>query len=76
MTNIQTNASAWRFVPSNGEMQQTTDNLYLNVGMLHDYSYDKSLVLQRARRGVKALGLDWGDLVSRNRLEVTVTHVN
>jgi len=44
-----------------------TDNPYLNVGMLHDYSYDKSMVLQRARRGVKALGLQWGDLVSRNR---------
>jgi hypothetical protein len=44
-----------------------TDSFYLNVGMLHDYSYDKALVLQRARRGVKALGLEWGQLVSRNR---------
>ena len=48
-------------------MGKITDSFYLNVGMLHDFSYDKSLVLQRARRGVKALGLDWGDLVSRNR---------
>lgn len=48
-------------------MQQTTDSFHLNVGMLHDYSYDKTLVLQRARRGVKALGLDWNDLVSRSR---------
>jgi len=44
-----------------------TKSFYLNVGMLHDYSYDKTLVLQRARRGVKALGLDWNDLVSRSR---------
>ena len=44
-----------------------TENLYLNVGMLHDYSHDKTIVLQRARRGVKALGLEWGELISRNR---------
>jgi len=44
-----------------------TKSFYLNVGMLHDYSHDKTLVLQRARRGVKALGLDWNDLVSRSR---------
>jgi len=47
--------------------QKITDNLYLNVGQLHDYSYDKALVIQRAHRGVKALGLEWGDVIAKNR---------
>ena len=47
--------------------QKITDNLYLNVGQLHDYSHDKSLVIERAKRGVNALGLEWGDLVSTSR---------
>ena len=50
------------------QMNKTlTDSLLLNVVMLHDYSYDKRLVLQRARRGVKALGLSWGDLIAQDR---------
>jgi len=50
-----------------GMEQKMTDNLYLNVGQLHDYSHDKTLVIERARRGVNALGLEWGDLISRTR---------
>ena len=50
------------------QMNKTlTDSLVLNVGMLHDYSHDKRMVLQRARRGVKALGLSWGDLIAQDR---------
>ena len=47
--------------------QKITDNFYLNVGQLHDYSHDKTLVLERARRGVTALGLEWGDIIAQNR---------
>ena len=50
-----------------GMEQKITDNFYLNVGQLHDSSHDKSLVIQRAQRGVKALGLEWGDIISRTR---------
>ena len=50
-----------------GMEQKITDNLYLNVGQLHDYSHDKTLVIQRAHRGVKALGLEWGDIIAQNR---------
>ena len=50
-----------------GMVQKITDHFYLNVGQLHDYSHDKSLVIQRAKRGVRALGLEWGDIISRTR---------
>ena len=46
-----------------GMEQKMTDNLYLNVGQLHDYSHDKSLVLERARRGVTA-GWAWSGATS------------
>ena len=47
--------------------RQITDNLYLNVGMLHNFSLDQSLVLERARRGVEAMGVSWSDIIDRNR---------
>jgi len=58
--------------PADGDMcqrmeQKITENLYLNVGMIHDYGQDKSIVLERARRGVEAMGLQWSDLIQRDR---------
>ena len=35
--------------------------------MIHDYGQDKSIVLERARRGVEAMGLQWSDLIQRDR---------
>ena len=44
-----------------------TDNLYLNVGVLHNYSLDQSLVLERARRGVESMGISWSEIIAKNR---------
>jgi len=48
-------------------VEEITDNLVLNVGYLYDMKNDKHIALERARRGVRALGLEWVDLVKRDR---------
>ena len=52
---------------NNGEMGKLTDHLYLNVGVLHNYSLDQSLVLERARRGVESMGVTWSQIIAQNR---------
>ena len=47
--------------------QKMTASLWLNVGCLHDKSYDKRVALERCRRGVEAMGLDWGTIIARDR---------
>ena len=49
------------------EREGITDSLWLNVGARVDKDYDKEIAMQRARRGVRALGLEWVDLVKRDR---------
>ena len=44
-----------------------TESLWLNVGARVDKDYDKEIAMQRAKRGVRALGLEWVDLVKRDR---------
>lgn len=41
--------------------------LYLNVGYLNDETFDKRVALDRARRGVEAMGLEWANIIDRDR---------
>ena len=43
------------------------DSLWLVVGKLNDQTYDKRVALERCRRGVEALGLQWGDMIAQDR---------
>lgn len=47
--------------------EEMTRSIWLNVGYLHDQSFDKRVALERARRGVEAMGLDWGTIIARDR---------
>ena len=44
-----------------------TPSVWLNVGRLHDQTFDKRVALERARRGVEAMGLEWGTIIARDR---------
>jgi hypothetical protein len=44
-----------------------TPSVWLNVGAINDQTYDKRVALERARRGVEAMGLDWGTIIARDR---------
>ena len=44
-----------------------TGSLWLNVGARVDKDYDKEVAMRRAKRGVRALGLEWVDLIKRDR---------
>lgn len=44
-----------------------TPSVWLNVGKLHDQTFDKRVALERARRGVEAMGLEWGTIIARDR---------
>lgn len=48
-------------------VEAITDNVILNVGYILDMRKDKTVALERARRGVRALGLEWVDLVQKDR---------
>lgn len=49
------------------EQEKMTTSLWLNVGFLNDDNQDKTVALERARRGVRALGLEWVDMIKRDR---------
>ena len=49
------------------EREGITGSLWLNVGARVDKDYDKEIAMLRAKRGVLALGLEWVDLVKRDR---------
>ncbi len=44
-----------------------TGSLWLNVGARVDKDYDQEVAKRKAKRCVRALGLEWGDLISRTR---------
>jgi chromosomal replication initiation ATPase DnaA len=46
---------------------KVTPSVWLNVGKLHDQTFDKRVALERARRGVEAMGLEWGTIIARDR---------
>ncbi len=47
--------------------EKMTRSIWLNVGYLHDKSFDKRVALERARRGVEAMGLEWTTIIARDR---------
>lgn len=49
------------------ERKGITGSLWLNVGARVDSNYDKEIAMRRAKRGVEALGLEWVDLIKRDR---------
>lgn len=42
-------------------------SLWLNVGRLYESSPDKRIAIDKAKRGVQALGIEWSDLLKRDR---------
>lgn len=49
------------------EQKEVLMHVWLQVGALHDETKDKHVALDRAKRGVKRMGLNWGQILARTR---------
>jgi len=49
------------------EQKEILTHVWLQVGALHDTSKDKTVAVNRCKRGAKRLGVEWEEVIGRDR---------
>ena len=49
------------------EQKELLTHVWLQVGALHDMSKDKTVAVHRCKRGAKRLGVEWAEVIGRDR---------